>query len=222
MSSVALLQTFSITTSILAAGGIASLSIFNVPSLRALPASRALPQIRWLFSRGSHVFPSAATLSSAGFVALAVLALPDNTRITLLEKLLEGLRDKGVVQGYAAAAVLCMGIGPFTAVMVPTNFEMMRMNEEKAGTRSQRSEKEGKGTKQGGGGKDSALSSIAGEGQASEWTDLSGPQGKTGEETSKEDDEKVGELLERFGLMNMVRAVLIGGGGVVGLLTALA
>ncbi|KAL8801422.1 MAG: hypothetical protein Q9200_006956 [Gallowayella weberi] len=160
-------------------------------------------------------------LTSAGFTSLAILALPNNTRITLLRKVLEGLRDKGVVQGYAAAAVLCLGIGPFTAVMVPTNFEMIRMNEERAGTRSERSEKEGK-KKQGRGDKDVALSSIGGEGQASEWTDLSGPQGKTGEETSKEDDEKVGELLERFGTMNMVRALLIGGGGVVGLLTALA
>ncbi|KAL9593654.1 MAG: hypothetical protein Q9219_007455 [cf. Caloplaca sp. 3 TL-2023] len=226
-----LLQTFSIAASLLAAGGTASFTIFIVPSLLALPASRSLPQIRWLFSRGSHIFPTAAALSSAGFVSLAFLALPDPQRNSSLpQRLLGGLLETGVVQGYTAAAVLCAGIGPFTALMVPTNFELIRMNEDKGGTRSERSaaeKKDGGGEKKkkqqsGDNNKDKALSSVGGEGQASEWKDLSGPQGKVEGEVTGEDDEKVKKLLETFGTMNMVRAVLLGGGGIVGLLTALA
>lgn len=53
-------QVSSIATSLIAAGGIASLSLFDVPELASQPADRALPQIRWLFSRGSHIFPQAA------------------------------------------------------------------------------------------------------------------------------------------------------------------
>lgn len=223
-ASIAFLKALSIGTSLVAAGGIASLTIFNVPSLQAIPASRSLPQIRWLFSRGSHIFPTAAALSSAGFVSLAFFALPPGRRG--LSQLLEGLLRAGGIQGYTAAAVLCISIGPFTALMVPTNFELIRMNEEKGGTRSEKNaaEKSGKGQKEGGAteNKDKAFSSISGEGQVSEFSDSSGPQGKAGSETTAEDDEKVGKLLATFGTMNMARAILIGAGGIVGLLTALA
>ncbi|KAL8772476.1 MAG: hypothetical protein Q9209_002428 [Squamulea sp. 1 TL-2023] len=223
-SSVTFLQTLSISTSLVAAGGIASLTIFNVPSLQALPASRALPQIRWLFSRGSHIFPTAAALSSAGFVSLAFFALSEGQRS--LPQFLEGCVNNGTVQGYLAAAVLSIGIGPVTSFMVPTNFELIGMNEEKGGTRSEKSaaESKGKGQKQGGasGNKDKAYASISGEGQTSEFSDLSKPQGKVENETTEEDDEKVEKLLATFGNMNMARGLLIGAGGIVGLLTALA
>lgn len=59
-------------------------------------------------------------------------------------------------------------------------------------------------------------------GEAAEFTDLSGPQGKTDKQTTEEDDRKANELLGKFGAMNGVRAVLMGVGGVVGLMTALA
>lgn len=54
------IQITSITTSLLAAGGIAALSLFDIPLLASQPADRALPLVRWLFSRGSHIFPQAA------------------------------------------------------------------------------------------------------------------------------------------------------------------
>ncbi|KAL8724610.1 MAG: hypothetical protein Q9166_007850 [cf. Caloplaca sp. 2 TL-2023] len=223
-SSIAFLQTLSISTSLVAAGGIASLTLFNVPSLQALPASRSLPQIRWLFSRGSHIFPTAAALSSAGFTSLAFFALSEGQRS--LQQFLNGCVENGMVQGYLAAAVLSISIGPMTALMVPTNFELIRTNEEKGGTRSEKNavESEGKGKTQGGGSgnKDKAHASISGEGQVSEFSDLSKPQGKVDNETTEEDDEKVGDLLAKFGTMNMARAMLIGAGGIVGLLTALA
>jgi hypothetical protein len=51
---------------------------------------------------------------------------------------------------------------------------------------------------------------------------LSGPQGQTERETTRGDGEKGKNLLGRFGVLNGVRGVLIGVGGVVGLVTALA
>ena len=102
--------------------------------------------------------------------------------------------------------------------MIPTNFELIRMNEEKGGARSERSAKE-EGEAIGG---RKAEDSVAGKGQPSQWTDLSGPQGKTEHSATKEEDEKVWDLLQKFGQLNTVRAVLLGAGGVVGLATALA
>ena len=123
-----------------------------------------------------------------------------------------------------AAAVLCMSIAPWTTlVMVPTNFELIRLGEAKGGARSDRSAKEkaasGKKTGESG---DLALDSVSGKGQAGQFTDLSGPQGKTEQDTSNEEDKKVRDLLQKFGQMNTLRAVLIGAGGVLGLVTALA
>ncbi|KAL8783701.1 MAG: hypothetical protein Q9213_004440 [Squamulea squamosa] len=195
-SSITFLQTLSISTSLVAAGGIASITLFNVPPLQALPASRALPQIRWLFSRGSHIFPTAAAISSAGFVSLAFFALSEGQRS--LPQFLEGCVNNGLVQGYLAAAALSISIGPVTSIMVPTNFELMGMNEEKGGTRSE---------------KNAAVESK-GKGQASEFSDLSKPQGKVKNETTKEDDEKVEKLLAKFGTLNMARGILIGAGGI--------
>jgi hypothetical protein len=51
---------------------------------------------------------------------------------------------------------------------------------------------------------------------------LSGPLTQTPEETNEADDKKVRQLLSKFGKLNMLRAVMIGLGGVVGLFTALA
>lgn len=40
-----------------------------------IPARIPMPQIRWLFSHGWHIFPQAAVLSSAGFAYLAFAVL---------------------------------------------------------------------------------------------------------------------------------------------------
>lgn len=58
-----------------------------------------------------------------------------------------------------------------------------------------------------------AEESVDGQGQPSQWTDLSGPQGRTGVDSSREEDERAKVLLGRFGWMNLVRAVLLGAGG---------
>ena len=223
------LKVISISTSLIAAGGIATLTLFSIPSLRALPASRSLPQIRWLFSRGSHIFPAASLISSSGFLSLAFLALPVGQRT--LPHLLKTFGSRGgawngSVAGYVASAVLCISIAPWTAqIMVPTNFELIRIGHEKGGKRSERSAKEEANKDSGGteaGGSDPALDSVDGQGQASQFTDLSDPQGKIEASTTEEEDRKVQQLLTKFGQLNMGRAVLMGAGGILGLVTSLA
>lgn len=104
--------------------------------------------------------------------------------------------------------------------MIPTNFQLIKMNEERGGARSDASARESSGSNQAG--KRSALNSVNGKGEGPEFTDLSGPQARTEEKTTKADDQKVRELLDRFAVLNALRAVLIGAGGVVGLLVALS
>ena len=212
-SSISILQVLSVSTSLLAAGGIASLTFFSVPSFLALPASRSLPQTRWLFSRGSHVFPTAAIFSSAGYASLAFLALPAGART--LSHLLQSLSRRGNagINGYIAAATLCLSIGPVTRLMLPINFELIRMNEEKGGTRSEKTAKVQWNNS------DGQKNRTAEE--ASEFSDLSGPQNATNAKSTREEDEKVRDLLVKFGRLNLVRAVLLGAGGIVGLMAAL-
>ncbi|TGO15145.1 hypothetical protein BPAE_0590g00010 [Botrytis paeoniae] len=212
-STIAIVQTLSISSSLLASGGIATLSLFNVPKLRSQPASRALPSIRWLFSRGSHLFPEAAALSAAGFIYLAYESLPGAgiERPTIIN-------GRQTINGYLAAAVLNISIGPFTSfVMLPTNFALMRMNVEKGGARSEKSKVEGSGS-----GERCARDSVNGDGEAAEFTDLSGSQEKTQKESSATDDEKMRSLLDKFSALNWIRAGLVGGGGILGLWIALS
>lgn len=204
-------QLLSISTALIAAGGIASLSLFDIPELQSQPASRSLPSIRWLFSRGSHIFPTAAAVSSAGFAYLVYAAQPAASMP------LTQLLRHGRVPGYMMAALLTISIGPFTSLMIPTNFRLIKMNEERGGARSQRSARE----RQTGASDQSAEDSVAGKGQAPQFTDLSEPQSKTDEDSTKAEDEEVRELLAKFERMNAVRAVCMAAGGVVGLATAL-
>lgn len=211
------LQTFSITTSLVASGGIATLSLFDVPILQAQPASRSLPSIRWLFSRGSHVFPTAALLSSAGFTALAYNAIPATSRTVL--QLLNLGSNGPLVGGYSLAAALCISIAPVTRfAMLPTNFELIKLNESKGGARSAQAARSSKGHTAG---TRSAEDSVMGKGEGAEFSDVSRPMERTPKDTSEGEDEKVRKLLTKFALLNMVRAVVIGLGGVVGLFTAL-
>jgi hypothetical protein len=68
----------------------------------------------------------------------------------------------------------------------------------------------------------SAEESTDSKDDVSQWTDLSGPQAKTSQDSTKSDDEEVRGLLDRFGMMNATRAVLMGAGGMVGLMAAVA
>jgi len=208
-------QLVSITTALLASGGIAALSLFDVPELQSQPASRSLPSIRWLFSRGSHIFPQAAFLSSAGFAYLAYEALPRSQKS--ITSLLRFGANGPKVNGFLVAAALALSIGPVTSLMIPTNFTLIKMNEERGGTRSERSAREGNAQP----GDRSAVDSVNSKGEAAEFTDLSGPQARTQRDSTREDDERVKQLLDKFALMNGVRAVLIGAGGLIGLWAAL-
>ena len=79
--------------------------------------------------------------------------------------------------------------------MVPTNFESIRLGQEKSDKRNKRSAEEGGSNKtRATDGKDVALDSVDGVVQVSQFTDLSDPWGKLEEPTMKE-DEKVRELL---------------------------
>jgi Domain of unknown function (DUF1772) len=212
MAALTAIQILSISTALIASGGIATLTLFDVPELQCQTASRSLPSIRWLFSRGSHTFPSAAFLSSVGFASLAYAARPA-TSMSITQTLRHGR-----VPGYIAAAILTISIGPFTSLMIPTNFKLIKMNEERGGARSEKSAAQANTQA----GDRSADDSVAGKGEAAEFKDLSVPQTKTKENTTQAEDEEVRELLGKFGRLNAVRAVLMAAGGMVGLTTALA
>jgi Domain of unknown function (DUF1772) len=213
-STTAVIQTLSISVSLIASGGIATLSLFDVSELKSQPASRSLPSVRWLFSRGSHIFPQAAFISSIGFGYLAFANVqPGRSAAQLLRVIGSG----GKFNGYLAAALLCLGIGPFTTfVMIPTNFELIEMNEQLGGVRSAKSDQGNSGQYE-----RSANDSVSGKGEAAEFTDLSGPQSQTPIQATAADDEKMNKLLSRFSILNLTRAGLIGGGGLLGLLIAL-
>lgn len=103
--------------------------------------------------------------------------------------------------------------------MIPTNFTLIKMNEELGGTRS---EKSAEWRRERGVEARSADESVEGEEDVSQWKDLSPPQEKTGRESSQKEDEEVRALLEKFTRLNALRAVAIGAGGVVGLMGVMA
>ncbi|CAK3973694.1 hypothetical protein DOTSEDRAFT_69315 [Lecanosticta acicola] len=212
------LQTVAIASSLVGAGGIATLSLFDIPEIQSQPANRSLPMIRWLFSRGSHIFPSASFLSFLTFLYLAYDALPANLRtLTQILRSTNGFR----VNGYLVAAILSISIAPWTmSVMVPNNFALIKKNADKGGARSAKAAEElaKSGYKPG---ERSALDSVNGKGEGDEFTDLSGPQEKTELDSTEEEDEEVRQMLGTFARQNAVRAVLLGAGGVVGLLAAI-
>lgn len=197
-----------------ASGSIATFSLFDMPELQSQPASRSLPQIRWLFSRGSHIYPSAAFTAASGYLYLAYGALPAG--VSLAQALSLAASPQSKVFGFLAAGLLSFGIAPITSFMIPTNFRLIELNEKLGGSRSAESAKVEKKFGQ------SAQDSVSGKGEAGQFTDLSGPQGKTEKESSKEEDDEVRELMGKFSRLNAMRALSIGLGGVAGLVTALA
>ncbi|KAK8856698.1 hypothetical protein PGQ11_012610 [Apiospora arundinis] len=217
-TTVTVLQTASITSSLMVAGAIANMSLFDIPMLQAQPASRSLPSIRWLFSRGSHIMPTAAFGAGAGFVSLAFLALPSAAAGGVLARLLASPKT----QGYLAAAVCNFALGPVTSFMIPTNFALIKKNEELGGSRSAQAAAANARSAAYKPGQRSAADSVAGKGEGSQFTDLSGPQEKTPLGSSEAEDEEVRQLLGKFAKMNAVRAAFCMVGGAIGLLTALA
>jgi hypothetical protein len=135
------------------------------------------------------MFPLAAVICSAGFAYLAFAALkPGQATMQILRIVSNG----GKVNGYPAAAALSLSIGPFTRLaMIPTNFELIEMNEKRVRKRNERSA--------GGGGRKKCGGSIIRTREANEFADLSGPHGQTERETSRGGGEKVKNLLGRLG-----------------------
>lgn len=143
-------------------------------------------------------------LSAAGFGYLAYKTLPVVT-----------LKSLGT-NGYVSAALLAFSIAPFTPiVMIPNNFALIEKNEDLGGARSAANAKLGPS------GNTTAEESVDGKGQVSQFTDLSDPQTKTKQGSTTTDNEEVKEMLRKFQMQNMVRALLLGAGGIVGLITAL-
>lgn len=215
-----IVQVGSITTSLLSAGALFAFNFFDIPILQAQPASRSMPATRWFFSRGSHIFPQAALLASSGFTFLAYTALPtQRTGMSLIQ-----LLKYGRVPGYIAAAILAIGIAPFTPLaMIPyPNFDIIQLNKDLGGAASQKqaSLKAKDGTKESK--PSSGPPDMDGSYSLAEFKDLSLPMEKTERDSTPEEDEKARELLGKFRQLNMVRAFLLLGGGVVGLATALA
>ncbi|KAJ4990273.1 hypothetical protein SVAN01_04155 [Stagonosporopsis vannaccii] len=216
MATTQAIQVLTICTALFTSGGIAALSGFDIPLLRSQPASRSLPLLRWLFSRGSHAAPTGIMLSSAGFLYLSLASLPSAAR-TLKTALPALVRGKPGI--YLAASALSLSTAVFTSVaMIPTNFELIRINEELGGSKSAQSAqyRESIGAKP-----RTAEQSVNGKEDISQWSDVSGPQSKTVREATREQEERVQELLKRFGRLNYVRATLMGVGGAVGLVGAL-
>jgi hypothetical protein len=111
--------------------------------------------------------------------------------------------------------------------MIPTNFTLIKLNEQLGGTKSAKSAQHRQKladdpNKMPGGWDRTAEDSVDGKDDVSQWFDLSPPQERTRKDSSKKQDEEVRELLEKFKALNWARAVLMGIGGVVGLSAALA
>ncbi|GKU07757.1 unnamed protein product [Fusarium langsethiae] len=206
-------QVLSITTALVASGGIATLTFFDIPELQSQPASRSLPATRWLFSRGSHIFPSASLISTIGFISIA----PSDQDQFRLQASGCDTTNTSKTNGLLLAVALSFGIAPFTQIMLPTNFALIRENNKLGGARSEKAAAEGDASTD-----RSAFDSVKGSGEGVEFTDLSGPQERTKRDSNREQYEKVHNLLEKFRWLNLVRAVLIGAGGVVGLYAALS
>ncbi|EUC38260.1 hypothetical protein COCCADRAFT_83568 [Bipolaris zeicola 26-R-13] len=218
MSAEQALQILSISTALIASGGISAFSLFSIPMLKSQPASRSLPMVRWLFSRGSHIFPTAGILSSTSFLLLTYLSLLSSSTSSL--QTLFSAATHGRPAYFLAASALCISIAPITSLlMIPTNFTLIKINEELGGTRS---EKSAEWRRERGVEARSADESVEGEEDVSQWKDLSPPQEKTGRESSQKEDEEVRALLEKFTRWNALRAVAIGAGGVVGLMGVMA
>jgi hypothetical protein len=102
--------------------------------------------------------------------------------------------------------------------MIPTNFALIKKNEELGGSRSKASAeyREKAGSKE-----RSADESVDSKDDVSQWRDLSVPQEQTARKSSPAEDQEVNELLDKFGKLNMLRAVAIGSGGIVGLIALL-
>jgi len=107
------IQTVGITTSLLTAGAISSISLMVVPLLRSVPTQDGLPFLRQLFSTGSHTFPQAVSLASTCYGVLAYTASTS------------ALRNRHIIAASCGLAII-----PWTfLVMKGPNMELMSIKE---------------------------------------------------------------------------------------------
>jgi hypothetical protein len=90
------------------AGSILTLSYFSIPIIRSVAldqsTARGLDHLKGLFSSGSHIYPQGAALAGALYALLAYTA-PAGSAVWI---------------GYGVAAAGCLGIAPFTTmIMLP-------------------------------------------------------------------------------------------------------
>lgn len=143
-------QTLGITTSLIASGGILTLSLFTAQNLKSQePRETTLQNLRFTFSRGSHIFPPLSAISAAAFSYLAYTASLASTQAPLVRlasnsvpKVLNAMTKRDC---YIAAAVACFSIMPFTvAYMVPKAngrlLELMDKKEEGKGVQASEEE----------------------------------------------------------------------------------
>ncbi len=102
--------------------------------------------------------------------------------------------------------------------MIPTNFGLIQLQVDKGGARSEKSTKYSSVQSS----QSTAEDSVNSKGDISQWEDLSGPQEKTPKSFTQAEEEEVKGLIQKFGRLNAVRAILCALGGVVGLVVALS
>jgi len=113
------LHTVGITSALLASGSVLSFSVIDVPQYQNpnQPTSATLQNIRFFFSRGSHVFPYAAAIAAGAFGTLAYLT-PDGPDFASIASPREYQNTKTL---YWTAAASAFSIFPYTRFfMLPT------------------------------------------------------------------------------------------------------
>lgn len=133
-----LAQTAAISISLATSGGILAISNLINPlldnSARSVSSSQpdpssTLPAVRFIFSRGSHIFPQAASIAGAAYFYLwyntpTSVALGGSGSIAVLRDVL-GL-DVSRRVGYLVAGLMTVSIGPITGLMLPAANQRLR------------------------------------------------------------------------------------------------
>jgi hypothetical protein len=115
-------------------GNIEALSLISVPALSrsqkqdSVPAGHLVRQWKYIYDDGKVQNPSVAVIASASFAYLA-WSVRSGTALSLIV-------PKNSFQIYSAAALLAIGMVPYTMIfMLPTNNKLMAKAEQAAGAK---------------------------------------------------------------------------------------
>ncbi|KFY94262.1 hypothetical protein V498_03948 [Pseudogymnoascus sp. VKM F-4517 (FW-2822)] len=115
-NSARVLQTIGLTTMAILAGASASFSLYTVPRLLESPTPLLLKQFKNMFASGHKTVPTGTVVAATSLLYLAY-----DSRAA----------GSPAWRGYATAAVLALGIVPYTlAVMMGTNKVLLERAEE--------------------------------------------------------------------------------------------